>query len=263
MISRKPNRQRIGIPWAAAIATSVVVAFAPNAFARPAISFAGIAPSSFPESFLWNAGDGSSGKVEVSLLKAPSSGTPFLESPNLYMGLEHTTGAVGVETLWFIRLTFDRPVSVEVSNFETYTAYERTHLVSNGNSWTGGFVSGPVNGYIDSNPSTGVVESLGTADITFYGNSNAGDSVGWPYGFFQSKFLTTLDVGYGVVLPNGADANGVLIDVVSSVPEPSHYWVMASLVCLGHSAKRSAASWRSCVRRDRGNCLPPQLTRPQ
>ncbi len=223
--------QRFRLVWLHVFAGTALLELAPNTFARSAIDFTGIGPSSLPQSFSWSGQDGTSGKVEVSLLKVSPTGTMFLQSPYLYMGLEHTSGTVGVETSWYIQLTFDRPVSVEVSNFETYTAYERTHLISNGSDWTGGFVSGPVNGYSDSNPSTGIIEGLGTPNITLYGNSSASDAVGWPYGFFQSKSLTTLDVGYGVILPNGADANGVLINILSSVPEPRQCWVTASLVC--------------------------------
>jgi hypothetical protein len=128
-------------------------------------------------------------------------------------------------------------VTVEINNFETYTSYERTYLGSDGTPWTGGFGTRPVPGYPNSNPANGIADGLGTDYLTLYGTANASDASGWPYGYFQSS-LTTLDVGYGVIIPNGSDANGVDINVLSPVPEPSPTCLLA--VC--------GACWLCCQR---------------
>lgn len=206
------------------------------------INFSGLTISSTPMSFAYRADDGSAGTVTVSLLSTPASGSPFLSAARgLYMGLNSARGGA----VWYERLVFDRPVCIEINNFETYTSWERTHLVTDGTAWTGGFSTRPVPNYEHSDPTMGVADGLGTQSLTLYGNSRAGNGDYWPYGYFQSKWVTILDVGYGVTLNIGQAANGVDFRVVA-VPEPSTIALLAVLgaACLCRRARIRARAGR-------------------
>ena|SRR5438105_512298 len=79
-----------------------------------------------PRSFSWRGDDGSVGKVSVSLLSNPGSGAPIISGSSaggLYMGLNDSRGQTGSETSWFIRLSFDKPVSIDVNNFGFFRDY--------------------------------------------------------------------------------------------------------------------------------------------
>lgn len=182
------------------------------------VDFSGLSSvASLPMSFPWRGNDGSVGTVTVSLLSSPSSGTPTLvgsSSGGFETGLQHATGTADHEASWFVRLSFDNPVSLEVRNFETYTWYERTHLVTDGSPWTGSFSTNALPGQ-PGNPANGAAVGLQSDTLTLYGTTAAFTN-GWPYGVFQSDSVKTLDVGYGVTLANGADANGVQIQVLST-----------------------------------------------
>jgi hypothetical protein len=170
--------------------------------------------TNLPITVSWKADDGSVGNVDVSLRSAPSSGKP-ITTGSLEMGLSGATvSSTAPETAWFVRLAFDRPVTLEINNAETLTWYERTHLITDGSPWTGGFSTNAVPGE-PGNPATGIAEGLGTQSLTLYRTSIAGTN-GYPYGLFESESLITLDIGYGVIVDNGVDGNVVQIRVLSS-----------------------------------------------
>ena len=181
------------------------------------IDFSGLTISTTPVSVPYRSDDGSVGTVSIFLFSGPSSGTPFLSGAT---GLYKGSNSAATSSSWYERLVFDRPVSLELNNFETYSSYERTFLVTDGTSWTGGFSTRPVPGYNHSDPTMGVADGLGTKSLVIYGNANAGNGDYWPYGYFQSGAVKVLDVGYGVIGANGQDANGVAFNVIA-IPEPS------------------------------------------
>jgi hypothetical protein len=153
------------------------------------------------------------------LLSLPKSGTPLLTGA-LELGLlGATVSSTNSETSWFIELSFDRLVSLQINNAETLSWYERTHLVTDGSPWTGGFSTKAVPGE-PGNPANGIVDGVGTQSLTLY-STPASVTNGYPYGLFASQSLRTLDIGYGVIVPNGADGNVVQVRVVTSIPIPT------------------------------------------
>ena len=212
-----------------------------------------------PATFDWTANDGSTGTVTISLKLAPAAGTPFLSTwgKGLYMGL---IGSGGAE--WSLSMTFSRPVDVQINNFETYTWHERSFANTDGSPWVGSFGTNgvPYYGTVDqvaSDPAAGIADGLGSRNLTLYGTTSAGSAMGywyygrpspgseagWAYGYFQSRGLTSLELGYRIVISNGADANGVQVNVLSSVPEPIGQALAGSI---------AMASWAALHRWRRG-----------